>query len=292
MATSNRPYVVSLPKGTMERERQERERLRAQSPPPKSPFRPRAPYSLEPIPDAPTARPEDAEDWSFNPRHDLDAELARVNESIGALIDEENLASKTRGSNFHLVERATAYSSELADLIRERQHAVREFFLQEVFPTLMASQSGILDGIDVVTQAVKMRPDADNYNKLFQSVTREAVKAKTLVFLRKQFNLDGEEEHLFTELVRALLLPHGDSNDVRAETLLHKVLSILDVPRSEAANRSRVPLLGLQEDQAGSDGARPKAQATGAKGKRAGARKTAAKKRAPSKRQPKLSSPP
>lgn len=239
-------------------------RLRLQIPTSQIPTKPL--YNLRPreddngpVPTGAHARyPGDAPDpYGMASVYSLDAELAQMNEELGQFMplmgttDALQPPPNETPVNKALVDRATLYEKELVPLVRKNIAAAREFFLTEALPLLLSLDNGFRDGSDVAKIALKEEPDSAAYISWANRITNEALKAKTIHFIKGLAALSPEAESLFLSTYRQHVqgtTPKDAPNDFDLKAILREVLAVHDV-RRPAKGRAKAPVRELQADE-------------------------------------------
>lgn len=138
-------------------------------------------------------------------------------------------------SNAGLLTRAKVYESELPAVVQAKIREVREHFLLDVLPHVLAVQNGIADGVDVVKHALKETPDAGAYSALLTELVKSALAAKAVTFASKITELDPLSMQLYLQAYLAKLEGHHGNS---TEKIMSEVQRILDMQRSKETDGS------------------------------------------------------
>lgn len=208
------------------------------------------------IPKTPPAYDPPARDPFVNAQLAFDTERAveeEVSEINEALREMGFLAKPNPGDGVPLdkplQDRSKKYEAEVAGTLAPRITQVREFFLMEVLPLMMASHNGLSDAVDVVKLAIKEEPQAAKFIQFFNLVLQEAVKAKTVNFIQNLAGLTPEEKELFLAAFEKAT-PKEKPNDLPAylSTVLREVQQVHGMSRS-LANEAKASLRKLRSDE-------------------------------------------
>lgn len=99
-----------------------------------------------------------------------------------------------------IVIRAAKYQKALPKQLDSQIHKVREFFLQEVAPLLVAGSTGALQAREVMTKALGSDVD-DSTEFFFNQMMSKAVNLKLCKFVAELFQLDHDDaQYLLNQL--------------------------------------------------------------------------------------------
>lgn len=116
------------------------------------------------------------------------------------------------------VSRLQRYSNELPPELRKHVDAVREFFLTEINPVLLASSLGAAQARDVVQRLLETNVDLEPYN-YFDSLMRKAVKVKLRKFVSKFTKVTQQDLQALIEQQKEVLLVNGQPTARNRESI-------------------------------------------------------------------------
>lgn len=194
----------------------------------------------------------------------LEAEVSLLDQALQSIdlfprtSEPQESSAPHRPVNKDIIDRAAEYEKEIAPLLRPNIVKIREYFLKEVLPMLMAAHNGIADGVDVVKIALNETPSAGPFAKFFSDLIHEALKAKTFHFIKGLTALEPEAEQMFTEIYMGLAAPQSskrDGSDIQA--LVRQMLEVHHVPRPSKA-KAKTLVRQLQEDEGDREPVKPR----------------------------------
>jgi len=153
-------------------------------------------------------------------------------------------------SNAHILKRIQTYRDELPTLMEDKVVLVREFFLTEIVPLVIAAQTGFEDGHEILKEATGDEPESRVYAKALNEFLFEACLAKLFVFVGKYADLSSEELQYYFMLYVSKVLP-GGSGDELSKAIMLKMQTLLDVQRQKEEHE------GSQVRQVQADKRRP-----------------------------------
>lgn len=126
---------------------------------------------------------------------------------------QKELASKSRRKVVDELEEDTAtrvktYNDELSQELRKNMVQVREFFLQELNPLILASSLGSAQARDVVQRLLNVNVDLEPYAH-FDSLMRKAIKIKMRQFVSKFTKVTQADLQALIEQQREVMLVNG-----------------------------------------------------------------------------------
>ena len=151
----------------------------------------------------------------------------------GYLLSASTRRGATDASNAHIIERISKYKVELPKLLEPKIVEVREFFLTEIVPLVIALQAGYEDGHEVLKSSIGEEPDTRVYAKALSEFLLEACVAKMFSFIGRYSDLTTDELQCYLLLYVGKVLPGGDSNGEFTKALLLKVSTLLDMQGQE-----------------------------------------------------------
>lgn len=110
--------------------------------------------------------------------------------------------------------RVDAYREEFPDSVSKNIDKVREFFLKEINPLIMASSTGAAQAQDIIQRLLGFTVDGAPYNH-FDKLVRRAVQLRMTKFISSYFKVD--QEKLLAQLTESqpkdVLLLHGQGQE-------------------------------------------------------------------------------
>lgn len=133
----------------------------------------------------------------------------------------------------HTVSRVAAYEEELPPALRKNTDAVREFFLKEINPLILASSLGAAQARDVVQRLLQTNVDLDPY-MYFDNLIRKAVKIKLQQFVSKYAKITRKDLSALVESQKEVVLLDGnrERTDGSVSRPVRRAASCTSKPRS------------------------------------------------------------
>jgi hypothetical protein len=108
---------------------------------------------------------------------------------------------ETEPVNLPLLELVKTYKANLPLVLKPKVEKAREFFLNEIVPTVLAVSNGMQDGVDVARGALEDEPDASAYVNAMNQMVSTALRVKMANFTRQVCNLNQQESEVFLDLI-------------------------------------------------------------------------------------------
>lgn len=123
--------------------------------------------------------------------------------------------------NRQALKQAELYRKQLPLMMEARIDAMRDFFLNEVAPVLLATTNGLADAKEVLTNALGEEPSVQSYFSRIERAMDLALEVRIWHFISDTLQLDPAMKREFLLMSISKEVP-GES----LKTLLHEVLSL------------------------------------------------------------------
>lgn len=166
--------------------------------------------------------------------------LSKASPDETALSQLDPLSSRVP-ANAEIIRLGEAYRKEFPTLVSDHLTKVREFFLREITPYLLACSNGLQDAQDILQVAFDESPQAENLFSKIENAVGLALDIRILSFVKSFTGLNEEEAKQFVLLAFSKELKTHDNTTAK----LLEMLSLHDLPGTPKV--PKVQLRKLQE---------------------------------------------
>lgn len=132
------------------------------------------------------------------------------------------------------------YRGKLPGLIGDNMLLVRDFFLSEIAPLLLASSNGIEDAKEILANALEEDPAVLKYSRRLESMVDLALDIKMSAFVASVCGLTTEQSRLLSHQ-----LFNKENGGESLKEILSRMFPVSNMPGPQKG--TEVPLRGLQD---------------------------------------------
>ena len=158
--------------------------------------------------------------------------------AVKSSLVEDPLSSRDPFNKVNL-ELGEDYRGRLPKLLQSNIVEVRDFFLREIAPLILACSNGLQDATDILEVALGEKPDTAMLQSKINNTLRLAIDLKIASFISKFAGLSAE---LDSQLKLVLMSHSLKSNDL-IKTLLSEMQPLSDVSRQKESSDTQLPEL-------------------------------------------------
>lgn len=142
--------------------------------------------------------------------------------------------SSIKPVNLEMLDLGKKLRKKLPSLLEDKITDMRDFFLTELSPLMLAASNGLEDAQEALQNALGEETDSSIYVRRIERMLDVAVDIRILAFLSEYIGMTDAEKQLFTYLV----FNKESSSDSKER--LSKMLAIPDLPRSKESPSSQL----------------------------------------------------